>query len=85
MNKIEFYLAAVGIVLGIAIGCVISTYVIKKHDECQYLEQENQQLRQLRDILIEQQDPYRNDTLSVSTDTLTQPNQIDSCDLCCDF
>jgi len=75
MNKIEFYLAAIGIVLGIAIGCVISTYVIKKHDECQYLEQENQLLR---NMLIEQQDPYR-------PDTLTQPNQIDSCDLCCDF
>lgn len=71
MNKIEFYLAAIGIVIGIAIGSVISTYAIKKHDECQYLEQENQLLR---NMLIEQYEPYR-------PDTLTQPKEVEGCDL----
>ena len=63
MNKIEMYLAAAGIILGIAIGAMIAEIFSSEYESCQQLKQENQMLR---DMLFNQQDPYRPDTLTES-------------------
>ncbi len=42
-----------------------------EYESCQQLKQENQMLR---DMLFDQQDPYR-------PDTLTQPKEVEGCDL----
>jgi uncharacterized membrane-anchored protein YhcB (DUF1043 family) len=71
MYKIEMYLAAAGIILGIGIGAMIVEIFGSEYESCQQLKQENQMLR---DMLFDQQDPYR-------PDTLTQIKEVDGCDL----
>ena len=71
MYKIEMYLAALGIILGIGIGAMITHSFRNEYESCQQLKQENQMLR---DMLFNQQDPYR-------PDTLTQPKEVEGCDL----
>lgn len=71
MYKIEMYLAAAGIILGIGIGAMITKIYSSDYESCQQLEQENQMLR---DMIFNQQDPYR-------PDTLTQPKEVEGCDL----
>ena len=71
MYKIEMYLAALGIILGIAIGAMIVKSFGSEYESCQQLKQENQMLR---DMLFNQQDLYR-------PDTLTQIKEIEGCDL----
>jgi len=71
MYKIEMYLAALGIILGIGIGAMIVKSFESEYESCQQLKQENQLLR---DMLFNQQDPYR-------PDTLTQPKEVEGCDL----
>jgi uncharacterized membrane-anchored protein YhcB (DUF1043 family) len=65
------YLAAAGIILGIGIGAMIVEIFGSEYESCQQLKQENQMLR---DMLFNQQDPYR-------PDTLTQPKAVEGCDL----
>jgi len=71
MYKIEMYLAAAGIILGIGIGAMIVEIFGSEYESCQQLKQENQMLR---DMLFDQQDPYR-------PDTLTQVTEVEGCDL----
>jgi uncharacterized membrane-anchored protein YhcB (DUF1043 family) len=71
MNKIEMYLAAISFVLGIGIGAMIVESFRNEYESCQQLKQEN---NMLRDMLFDQQDPYR-------PDTLTQPKEVEGCDL----
>jgi uncharacterized membrane-anchored protein YhcB (DUF1043 family) len=71
MYKIEMYLAAAGIILGIGIGAMIVEIFGSEYESCQQLKQENQMLR---DMLFDQQDPYR-------PDTLTQVKEVEGCDL----
>jgi uncharacterized membrane-anchored protein YhcB (DUF1043 family) len=71
MYKIEMYLAAAGIILGIGIGAMIVKSFGSEYESCQQLKQENQMLR---DMLFNQQDPYR-------PDTLTQVKEVEGCDL----
>jgi uncharacterized membrane-anchored protein YhcB (DUF1043 family) len=71
MYKIEMYLAAAGIILGIGIGAMIVEIFGSEYESCQQLKQENQMLR---DMLFDQQDPYR-------PDTLTQIKEVEGCDL----
>jgi uncharacterized membrane-anchored protein YhcB (DUF1043 family) len=71
MYKIEMYLAAAGIILGIGIGAMIVEIFGSEYESCQQLKQENQMLR---DMLFNQQDPYR-------PDTLTQIKEVEGCDL----
>jgi uncharacterized membrane-anchored protein YhcB (DUF1043 family) len=71
MYKIEMYLAAAGIILGIGIGAMIVEIFGSEYESCQQLKQENQMLR---DMLFNQQDPYR-------PDTLTQVKEVEGCDL----
>ena len=65
------YLAAAGIILGIGIGAMIVGIFGSEYESCQQLKQENQMLR---DMLFDQQDPYR-------PDTLTQIKEVEGCDL----
>jgi uncharacterized membrane-anchored protein YhcB (DUF1043 family) len=71
MYKIEIYLAALGIILGIGIGAMITKIYSPGYESCQQVKQENQMLR---DMLFDYQDPYR-------PDTLTQIKEVDGCDL----
>ena len=71
MYKIEMYLAALGIILGIGIGAMIVEIFGSEYESCQQLKQENQMLR---DMIFDYQDPYR-------SDTLTQPKEVEGCDL----
>jgi hypothetical protein len=71
MYKIEMYLAAAGIILGIGIGAMIVEIFGSEYESCQQLKQENQMLR---DMIFDYQDPYR-------PDTLTQPKEVEGCDL----
>jgi uncharacterized membrane-anchored protein YhcB (DUF1043 family) len=71
MYKIEMYLAALGIILGIGIGAMIVEIFGSEYESCQQLKQENQMLR---DMIFDYQDPYR-------PDTLTQPKEVEGCDL----
>jgi len=71
MYKIEMYLAALGIILGIAIGAMITKIYSPGYESCRQLKQENQMLR---DMIFDYQDPYR-------SDTLTQPKEVEGCDL----
>lgn len=71
MNKLEMYLAAAGIILGIAIGAMIAEIFSSEYESCKQLKQENQMLR---DMLFDQQDPYR-------PDTLAEPKEIEGCEL----
>jgi hypothetical protein len=71
MYKIEMYLAALGIILGIGIGAMIVEIYSPGYESCRQLKQENQMLR---DMIFDYQDPYR-------SDTLTQPKEVEGCDL----
>ena len=71
MDKIEMYLAAIGTVIGIAIGVMITNSFRNECISCQQLKQENQMLR---DMLFNQQDPYR-------PDTTQQPKEVEGCEL----
>ena len=71
MNKIEMYLAAIGTVIGIGIGVMITESFRNEYTSCQQLKQENQLLR---DMLFNQQDPYR-------PDTTQQPKEVEGCGL----
>ena len=53
MNKIEIYLAAIGILIGLLIGYSISSNVLKKYHTCEVLKQEN---KMLIDMLMRQQE-----------------------------
>jgi uncharacterized membrane-anchored protein YhcB (DUF1043 family) len=70
MYKIEMYLAAVGIILGIGIGAMIVEIYSPSYDSCQQLKQENQMLR---DMIFHYHDPN-------CPDTLTQPKKDGVCD-----
>lgn len=71
MNKLEMYLAAMGTVIGIGIGVIITQSFGNKCTSCQQLKQENQMLR---DMLFNQQDPYR-------PDTTQQLKEVEGCEL----
>jgi uncharacterized membrane-anchored protein YhcB (DUF1043 family) len=71
MYKIEMYLAALGIILGLGIGAMIVEIYSPDYESCRQLKQENQMLR---DMIFDYQDPYR-------SDTLTQPKEVEGCDL----
>jgi uncharacterized membrane-anchored protein YhcB (DUF1043 family) len=70
MYKIEMYLAALGIILGIGIGAMIVEIYSPSYDSCQQLKQENQMLR---DMIFHYHDPN-------CPDTLTQPKKDGVCD-----
>ena len=53
MDKIEMYLAAIGTVLGIAIGAMISESFRNECISCQQLKQEN---KMLMDMIMRQQE-----------------------------
>jgi uncharacterized membrane-anchored protein YhcB (DUF1043 family) len=71
MNKIEMYLAAIGTVIGIGVGVMITEIFRDDCTSCPQLEQENQILR---DMLFDQQDPYR-------PDTTQEPKEVEGCEL----
>jgi len=60
MYKIEMYLAALGIILGIAIGAMITHSFRNEYESCQVLKHENKLLmdmimRQQETIIIQEQ------------------------------
>lgn len=71
MNKLKITLFIVGSIIGLSIGLLISKQLFQCNDECIILQQENQLLR---DMLFDQQDPYRPDTTS-------QPKEVEGCEL----
>jgi hypothetical protein len=71
MDKNNIVAAIIGIIIGLVFGWAISSQVLNAHKECTILKQENQMLR---DMLFDQQDPYR-------PDTTHQPKEIEGCEL----
>jgi uncharacterized membrane-anchored protein YhcB (DUF1043 family) len=61
MDKNKISAIIIGVSIGLIIGFLISKQLKQSYDNCNMLKQENQMLR---DMLINQQDPYRPDTTS---------------------
>lgn len=60
MEQSKIYAALVGICIGSVLGYIMSMHLIKQFKSCDALKNEN---RMLREIIFQQQDPYRPDTL----------------------
>ena len=71
MDKNKIGATVIGISIGLLIGFFISRQVKQSYDDCKILEQENQMLR---DMLFNQQDPYR-------PDTTQQLKEVEGCEL----
>ena len=59
MERSKLYAAMIGICIGSVMGYVLAMNLMKRFEICKHLENEN---RMLRDMLFNQQDPYRPDT-----------------------
>ena len=71
MERSKLYAAIVGTCIGCVMGYVVAINLMKRFETCMHLENEN---RMLRDMLFEQQDPYR-------PDTTQQPIEVEGCGL----
>lgn len=71
MNKIEMYLAAIGFVIGVGVGVMITNSFRNEYVSCQQLKQEN---KMLMDMIMQQQDAYR-------PDTTQEIKEIEGCEL----
>ena len=60
MERSKLYAAMIGICIGSVMGYVLAMNLMKRFEICKHLENEN---RMLRDMLFNQQDPYRPDTI----------------------
>lgn len=60
MERSKLYAAAIGICIGCVMGYILAIRLMEKFENCNSLKKENQMLR---DMLFNQQDPYRPDTL----------------------
>jgi len=60
MEQSKLYAAMLGICIGCVMGYVIAIQLMARFENCKVLENEN---RMLRDMLFQQQDPYKPDTL----------------------
>ena len=63
MERSKLYAAMIGICIGSVMGYVLAMNLMKRLETCKHLENEN---RMLRDMLFNQQDPYRPDTTQKS-------------------
>lgn len=63
MERSKLYAAMIGICIGSVMGYVLAMNLMKRFKTCKHLENEN---RMLRDMLFNQQDPYRPDTTQKS-------------------
>lgn len=63
MERSKLYAAMLGICIGCVMGYVLAMNLMKRFENCKHLENEN---RMLRDMLFNQQDPYRPDTTQKS-------------------
>jgi hypothetical protein len=59
MDKNKVIAAVISIAIGMLIGSILVQYVMTSQEQCTIIKQENQMLR---DMLFNQQDPYRPDT-----------------------
>lgn len=71
MDKNKVIAAVVSIAIGMLIGSILVQYVMTSQEQCTIIKQENQMLR---DMLFNQQDPYR-------PDTTQQPKEVEGCEL----
>ena len=63
MEQNKLYAAMIGICIGAIMGYVIAIRLMNQFENCKVLENEN---KMLRDMLFQQQDPYRPDTTQKS-------------------
>lgn len=71
MYKNKVIAAVISIAIGMLIGSILVQYVMTSQEQCTIIKQENQMLR---DMLFNQQDPYR-------PDTTQQPKEVEGCEL----
>jgi hypothetical protein len=71
MDKNKVIAAVISIAIGMLIGSILVQYVMTSQEQCTIIKQENQMLR---DMLFNQQDPYR-------PDTTQQPKEVEGCEL----
>ena len=71
MDKNKIIAAAISITIGMLIGSILVQYVMTSQEQCTIIKQEN---HMLRDMLFNQQDPYR-------PDTTQQPKEVEGCEL----
>ena len=71
MDKNKVIAAVISIAIGMLIGSILVQYVMTSQEHCTIIKQENQMLR---DMLFNQQDPYR-------PDTTQQPKEVEGCEL----
>ena len=71
MDKNKVIAAVISITIGMLIGSILVQYVMTSQEQCTIIKQENQMLR---DMLFNQQDPYR-------PDTTQQPKEVEGCEL----
>ena len=60
MEQSKIYASLIGICIGSVMGYIISMQLMARFESWKALENEN---RMLRDMIFQQQDPYRPDTL----------------------
>ena len=71
MDKNKVIAAVISIAIGMLIGSILVQYVMTSQEQCTIIKQEN---KMLRDMLFNQQDPYR-------PDTTQQPKEVEGCEL----